>query len=131
MLGEEPVFEMQNELWPIRPSRSELPSAKILSGEIKNSMIGVGTLINNAKITNSVIRRGVIIEDGVEVKDSIIMDHVVLKRGASLNKVIVDSYNVVEENVYIGSDSKKPYWRAYIDPSGIAVVASEKRTTES
>lgn len=131
MLGEKPVFEMHNELWPIRPSRSELPSAKILGGEIKNSMIGVGTLINNAKITNSVIRRGVIIEEGVEVRGSIIMDHVVLKRGASLNKAIVDSYNVVEEDVYIGADSKKPYWRAYIDPSGIAVVASEKRTTES
>ena len=131
MLGEKPVFEMHNELWPIRPSRSELPSAKILSGEIKNSTIGVGTLINNAKITNSVIRRGVVIEEGVEVKDSIIMDHVILKRGSSLNRAIVDSYNVVEEDVYIGADSKKPYWRAYIDPSGIAVVASEKRTTES
>jgi glucose-1-phosphate adenylyltransferase len=130
MLGDKPVFEMQNELWPIRPSRNELPAAKILGGEITNSVIAEGTVIKNAKITNSIIRRGVLIEEGVEIRDSIIMDHVVLKRGASLNRVIVDSYNLIEENVYIGYDSKEPYWRAYTDPSKITVIASEKQTSE-
>jgi glucose-1-phosphate adenylyltransferase len=130
MLGEEPLFEIQNELWPIRPSRNDLPAAKILGGEISNSIIAEGTVIKNAKIVNSVIRRGVIIEKGVEVRDSIIMDHVVLEKGASLNRTIVDSYNIVQENVSIGPGSTKPYWRAYTDPSGIAVIASEKRTSE-
>jgi len=130
MLGEEPLFETHNELWPIRPSRNELPAAKILGGEIINSMIAEGTIIKHAKIINSVIRRGVIIEDGVEVKDSIIMDHVVLKRGCFLNRTIVDSFNIIEEEVCIGEGSKKPYWRTYMDQSGIAVVASEKRTAE-
>ncbi len=130
MLGDKPLFEMQNELWPIRPSRNELSAAKILSGEITNSLIAEGTIIKNAKISNSVIRRGVVIESEVEVRDSIVMDHVVLKKGCSLNKAIVDSYNVIEENVCVGHDSKKPYWRAHIEPSGIAVIASEKRTSE-
>ncbi|MDO8283001.1 MAG: glucose-1-phosphate adenylyltransferase [Thermodesulfovibrionia bacterium] len=128
MLGEEPVFEIQNDLWPIHPSRSALPAAKILAGNITNSLIAEGTVVKNAKIINSVIRRGAIIEDGVEVRDSIIMDHVVLKKGCRLNKVIVDSYNIIEEDVHIGIGSKKPYWRAYTDPSGITVIGSEKRT---
>lgn len=130
MLGEEPAFEIYNEQWPIRPSVNELPAVKILGGEIVNSIIAEGTIIKHAKVINSVIRRGVIIEDGVEVKDSIIMDHVVLKRGCSLNRVIVDSFNIIEEGVCIGEGSPKPYWRAYIDSSGIAVIASEKRTAE-
>ncbi|RJQ16403.1 MAG: glucose-1-phosphate adenylyltransferase [Nitrospiraceae bacterium] len=129
MLGEKPVFEISNELWPIRPSRNELPATKILGGEITNSIIAEGTLINKAKLINSVVRRGVVIEDGVEVRDSIIMDNVVLKKGCTLNKVIVDSYNVIEEKVHIGFDSKKPYWRAHLDPSGITVIATEKQTT--
>lgn len=128
ILGSEPLFEMNNELWPIRPSRNELPSAKILKGEIINSVISEGTVVNNAKIVNSVIRRGVIIEDDVEVIDSIIMDRVVLKRGCRLNKTIVDCYNVIEEGVSVGAGSDKPYWRARLDPSGITVIASERQS---
>jgi len=129
MLGKEPLFDIKNEIWPIRPSRNELPALKILGGEITNSIIAEGTVINRSKIINSVIRRGVVIEDGVEVRDSIIMDYVVLKKGCFLNKVIVDAYNVIEENVHIGFDSKTPYWRAHLDLSGITVIATEKQTS--
>jgi len=128
MLGEKPLFEINNRLWPIRPARNELSATKILSGEIKNSIIAEGSVINNAKIINSVIRKGAVIQDGVEIRDSIVMDHVVLKKGCKLNKVIVDSYNVIEENVHIGKGSKKPYWRAHNDSSGITVIASDKKT---
>ncbi len=127
ILGDKPLFELGNELWPIRPSRNTLPAAKIRRGEIVNSMIAEGTVINNAKIVNSVIRRGVVIEDDVEILDSIIMDHVLLKKGCRLNKTIVDRSNIIEEGVHIGKGSGKPYLRAYMDPSGIAVVASEQQ----
>lgn len=128
MLGKEPVFEIYNPRWPIRPSRNELPASKIIGGEIINSIIAEGAVINKCRIINSVIRKGVVIEDGVEVRDSIVMDSVVLKKGCRLNKAIVDSYNIIEEKVHIGSDARKPYWRASLDASGISVVASEKQT---
>ncbi len=128
MLGANPAFDINNELWPIRPSRNNLPATKILGGEIINSIIAEGTVINKAKIINSIVRRGVIIEEGVEIRDSIVMDSVVLKKGCRLNKTIVDSYNIVEEGIKVGYDSKKPYFRAALDPSGISVIASEKQT---
>lgn len=124
ILGEKPLFEMNNELWPIRPTRSDLPATKILHGEIVNSLVAEGTVIyNNTKIVNSVVRRGVVLEDNVEVRDSIIMDRVVIKKGCHLNKTIVDCYNVIEEGVYIGEGSEKHCWGAYLDPSGITVIA--------
>lgn len=128
ILGDKPLFEMNNEQWLIRSSKSELPAARILRGEIVNSLIAEGTIINNAKIVNSVIRRGAIIEDGVEVIDSIIMDRVVLKKGCRINKTIVDCSNIIEENVYIGEGSEKPYLRAHVDSSGITVIASEMQS---
>ncbi|MEN8263368.1 MAG: glucose-1-phosphate adenylyltransferase [Nitrospirota bacterium] len=128
MLGDEPSFDVNNNEWPIRASRNDLPAMKIMGGEITNSIIAEGTVISRAKIENSIIRRGVVIEEGVEIKDSIIMDHVVLKKGCRLNKAIVDSYNIIEEKIAIGKGSKKPYFRAAKDPSGISVVASEKQT---
>ncbi|RJQ43810.1 MAG: glucose-1-phosphate adenylyltransferase [Nitrospiraceae bacterium] len=130
MLGEKPLFEIHNDQWPIRPSRDELPATKILGGEITNSIIAEGSLINKARIVNSVIRRGVVIDADVEIRDSIIMDGVVLKKGCILNKAIVDAHNIIEENVHIGYDSKTPYWRAHLDPSGITVIATEKPTAK-
>ena len=129
MLGETPLFDVNNQQWPVRPAMNELPATKIMGGEITNSIIAEGAVINRARIVNSVIRKGVVIDDDVEVRDSIIMDFVVLKKGCTLNKAIVDSYNVIEENVHISHDCKEPYWRASLDPSGISVIASEKHTS--
>ncbi|MBL7048998.1 MAG: glucose-1-phosphate adenylyltransferase, partial [Nitrospira sp.] len=115
MLGEEPVFDIQNEQWPIRPSRNNLSATKIMGGEITNSIIAEGTQIKRAKIINSVIRRGVVIEDDVEVRDSIVMDYVTLRKGCKIDKAIVDSYNVIEEDIHITADSPNPSFRANID----------------
>ncbi len=128
MLGEKPRFDIHNDLWPIRPSRNEMPATKIMGGEILNSIIAEGTVIQKAKIVNSVIRKGVVIEDGVAVRDSIIMDNVLLKKGCKLNRTIVDAYNIIEDGVHIGYDSEKPYWRTKIDSSGISVIASDEKT---
>ncbi len=131
ILGEKPLFEVNNELWPIRTPRHDLPGTKVLRGEIRNSLIAEGSLINNAKIINSIIRSGVIIEDSVEITDSIIMDRVTLKKGCRVNKTIVDSRNVIEEGVHVGEGSTKPYWRSYLDPSGITIIARDMQAPKA
>lgn len=122
MLGGSPRFELDNVLWPIHPSAYEGPSAKILRGDIRNSMISEGTVIHKAKIRNSVIRTGVVIENDVSLEDCIIMDHTVLKKGCRLKKVIVDKLNIINEGEQIGFDHDKDHFRCHIDPSGIAVL---------
>ncbi|MEW6215124.1 MAG: glucose-1-phosphate adenylyltransferase [Nitrospirota bacterium] len=122
MLGDSPIFELDSKLWPIHPSSYEGPAAKILRGDIKNSIIADGTIIHKAKIHNSVIRSGVVIENDVSVEDCIIMDHAILRKGCSLRRVIVDKLNVVNEGEQIGFDSDIDRFRCHIDPSGIAII---------
>jgi len=122
MLGETPKFELDNELWPIHRAFSGGPAAKILRGDIRNSIIAEGTLIHKAKIRNSVIRSGVIIENDVTVENSIIMDNVILKKGCSLKNVIVDKLNVIEEGEKIGFDPEKDRFRCHVDASGIRII---------
>lgn len=122
MLGEKPLFELDNNLWPIHPSGYEGPSTKILRGDIRNSMIAEGCTIHKAKIQNSFIRSGVVMEDGVSVENCLIMDHVILRKGCKLKKVIVDKMNVIDGGVEIGFDSDKDRFRSHIDTSGIAIV---------
>lgn len=122
MLGDSPLFDPGNRLWPIHPSGYEGPAAKILKAEIRNSVIAEGTVIYGARISNSFIRSGVIIEDGVSVEDCIILDHSLLRRGCQLRRVIVDKLNVVNENEKIGFDPAKDHFRCHIDTSGIAIL---------
>lgn len=127
MLGESPLFDLNNALWPIHPSGYEGPSTKILRGYIRNSVIAEGTIIHKAKIRNSIIRSGVIIEDDVSVEDCIIMERVVLKKGCSLRRIIVDKLNMIEEGEQFGFDPDKDRFRSHIDSSGIAIIPKKGR----
>jgi glucose-1-phosphate adenylyltransferase len=122
MLGNSPLFELENKAWPIHPSGYEGPATKILKGNIHNSIIAEGGLIERAKIRNSFIRADVVIENNVSVEDSIIMEHVVLKKGCRLKRVIIDKMNVISEGEQIGFDPAKDRFRCHIDSSGIAIV---------
>ncbi len=122
MLGDYPRFELNNRLWPIHPSSYEGPSAKIVKGEIRNSIISEGVVIHGAKIKNSVIRSGVLIENDVSVEDCIIMDQSTLKKGCRLRKVIVDKLNIINEGEQIGFEPDKDRFRCHVDSSGIAIV---------
>jgi glucose-1-phosphate adenylyltransferase len=122
MLGETPLFELDNKSWPIFPSGYSGPASKILSGNIRNSIIAEGVVIHKAKIRNSFIRSDVIIEKDVSIENCIIMDEVILKKGCRLRKVIVDKLNVIDEREEIGFDQSKDRFRCHIDSSGIAIV---------
>ena len=122
MLGDSPLFELDNRQWPIHPSGYEGPATKILRGDIRNSLVSEGCLIHKAKIRNSVIRSNVTIEDDVNVENCLIMDHVILKKGCRLKRVIVDKLNVIDEGAEIGYDREKDRFRCHIDSSGVAIV---------
>jgi glucose-1-phosphate adenylyltransferase len=122
MLGEKPLFEMQNNSWPVHPSGYEGSATKIMKADIRNSIIADGCVIHNAKIRNSIIRSGVVIEENVTLEDCIIMEQAVLKKGCRLKKVIVDKMNVIDNYEQIGFDTEKDRFRCHIDSSGIAIV---------
>ncbi len=122
MLGERPKFELDNAQWPIYPSKSNHTSAKIISGEMRNSHIAEGVTIKNARIVDSVIRRGVRIEDGASIENSIIMDHSIIKRNVKIKNSILDKGNVIEEGESIGFNEESDRFRVHIDPSKIRIM---------
>jgi glucose-1-phosphate adenylyltransferase len=131
MLGRSPLLELHNELWPVYPSAYEGPATKMLSAEIKNSEIAEGTIIQDARICNSFIRRGAIIEDNVSIEDCIIMDNTIIRKGCRLKKTIVDKHNVIKKGEKIGFDPEKDRFHCHIDDSGIAIIPRGGRVTKA
>jgi len=121
-LGAEPKLHLFNPRWPILSSAYHGPAANVLRGEIENSHLGAGSLTRGARVRNSIIRREVLLEEDVEVDDSIIMDYCVLRRGARVRRAIVDRYNVIGQGERIGYDAAADRARYHVSDAGIAVV---------
>ena len=62
------------------------------------------------------------LEEDVEVIDSVIMDHNIIRRGARLHRVILDRYNTIEPDDCIGFDPERDRQRFLVTDSGITVV---------
>lgn len=122
VLGTEPKFDVFNARWPIYSSSYQGPVAKFARAKVENSIISAGCMINDASLRNSILRREVVLEPDVEIEDSIIMDYVVVKRGAKLRRVIVDRYNVIAENARIGFSAADDRARYHVSDSGIVVI---------
>jgi glucose-1-phosphate adenylyltransferase len=122
LLGSEPRFDAFNPQWPIHSGSYVGPVARILSGKVDNSMISSGVRIDGAVVRNSVLRYDVSIDRGAQIEDCVLMDHVHVKRGARLRRVIVDRYNTIEENERIGYDAAADAQRFTVSPGGIVVV---------
>jgi glucose-1-phosphate adenylyltransferase len=123
VLGAEPTFDMFNPAWPIYSSGYQGPVAKVLGGELRNSLLGAATVIHEgARLHNSIIRREAVIEEDVELDECIIMDYVRIGRGARLRRVIVDRHNVIEPGDVIGYDREADAKRFTVTEGGITVI---------
>jgi glucose-1-phosphate adenylyltransferase len=129
VLGDEPVFDMFNPQWPIFSSNYQGPVARVLGGQLRNSLLGAASVIHDGVcIKDSIIRREAVIEDDVELEDCIIMDYTRIGRGARLRRVIVDRHNHIEPGDRIGFDAEADRRRFHVSESGITVIGRGPRS---
>jgi glucose-1-phosphate adenylyltransferase len=122
VLGLKPRFDAFNPQWPIFSSHYQGPVARVLDSRIDNSLLGSGTIVNDASVRNSILRREAVIEPGVELEDCVIMDYVRVCRGTRLRRVIVDRHNIIEADSEIGFNAAADRARYQLTPGGVVVV---------
>lgn len=122
LLGRTPRLDLANPRWPILTEAHSGPSAQVIDGEVRDTLLGEGTRIEGAVVRRSIIGRGVRIHAGASIEESIVMDHSVVQEGANLRRVIVDRHNLLPAGTRIGWDPQADAARFHVDPSGIAVI---------
>lgn len=97
-----PEFNLYEEYWRIF-TKSDITPPQYISehAHVERSIIGEGSEIYGA-VYNSVIGTGVTIEEGAEVRDSIIMRETTIRSGARINKAILAEHVVIGENSELG-----------------------------
>jgi glucose-1-phosphate adenylyltransferase len=123
VLGMEPTLDAFNPQWPIYSSHYVGPTARVISGELDNVLMGAATLISGARIRNSILRREVVVEPGAQIEDCVIMDYVRIGAGAKLRRVIVDRHNCIAAGTRIGFDHDRDRAAGYhVTEGGVVVV---------
>ncbi|MEW5759106.1 MAG: glucose-1-phosphate adenylyltransferase [Candidatus Omnitrophota bacterium] len=122
LLGRYPKLDLNNDDWPIHASSLDRPPSQINNSQIINSLICEGCRLDGTRIKNSIIGRGVILEENVEVEDSIVMDFCHVKKGAKIKNSVIDRFNTIMANTRIGFNPKEDKASYFLDDSGIVVI---------
>ena len=122
LLGSTPRLDLANPRWPIFTAHFPGPSARVIDGEVANTLVGEGSLIEGATIRRSIIGRGVEVRAGAVIEDSLVMDHTIVESEVRLRRVIADRYNVIPQGTRIGFDAAEDRRRFHADPSGIVIL---------
>lgn len=78
-------------------TKDSVPTVYRENSSVKNSLIADGCDINGT-VENSILFRGVVVEEGAVIKNSIVMEHGLVKKYANLSYVITDKDVTVNED---------------------------------
>jgi glucose-1-phosphate adenylyltransferase len=124
LLGSTPKFELSNRRWPLRGVPAGEGPARIEGGEVRDALLGEGTVIRGARIVHSILGRGVELAPGSVVEDSIVMSFTKIGEKAVLRRAIVDRHNVIPPGESVGVDPDRDRRHGHVvDPNGLVVVA--------
>ena len=124
LIGTAPRFDLDNPRWPILARSFDGPPVRILSGQLEDTLLGEGTMIKAARVVRSILGRGVRVEPGADIEDSIVMDFTEVGEGARIARSIVDRYNRIPPGAELlpGGTTNGHGLATHRDPSGISIV---------
>lgn len=123
MLSDPPRLNLDNPRWQIRGARFNSPPTRIDRAELDRVIVCEGSNIGRAKLRNVLVGRGVRIEDGAEISDSVLMDAVHIARGARVERAIIDRNIAVGAAETLAPDIIESNLELHFDKaSGIVVV---------
>ena len=103
-----PEFNLYEEFWKIYTKSDAVPPLYVSStGYIEKSIVS-GNSIVEGTVINSVIGAGVMIGEGTEVRDSIIMKNTVIGKGCRVSRAIIAEEVTVGDGCIIGEGEDIP-----------------------
>ncbi len=129
LISAQPEFNLFNNEWPIYTHQWNSPPAKFSKddkgqpGEMSESLVGLGCLVQGASVKRSVIGPWVRILSGAEVTDSVVFEKVTIGEGAHVRHAILDKGVIVMPGVTVGVNPDLDRQRGFtVTETGITVV---------
>ena len=127
-----PALNLYNRQWPLRTTSYPDPPAKFTFDEEKrrgqaiDSVVSGGSILSGGVVRNSVLGRGVRVQTGALVEDSIILDNCDIGRRSQVRRAILDKNVRVPADAAIGHDLERDRRYHHVTESGIVVVEGNR-----
>lgn len=110
LTDKEPCDALFKHDWPFYTPTHDTPPAKYgENADVRNSYVANGCIIDG-KVSGSILGRGVVIEKGAVVKNSIILAGTTIKAKARIEDAVVDKFVVVNsKNEVVGTKEEPAY----------------------
>lgn len=134
LLAPDPLFSLDNLLWPIRgdvsaTDRARVPSSSAEGAAAENSSIVSPTAdVAGARIYHSVVSPHVRIHPGAVVTDSVLLDGVVIGRDATIKGAVIDEHVIVPHRATVGAGATAHSATTSVTRRGIVVVGRKAWT---
>jgi glucose-1-phosphate adenylyltransferase len=129
LCGVVPSLNLYNRRWPIRTASYPDPAAKFTydeagrAGEALGSIVSGGCILSGGIVRNSILGRGVYVDSGACVEDSILLDNCRIGRDAKIRRAIIDEHTSVPAGIEIGHSALLDRERFEMTTGGVALVA--------
>ena len=137
LISVSPVFNLYNSHWPLFAGyTNSMPPAKFVYGHHErlghavDSIVSPGVIVSGGEVISSVLSPEVRVNSWSSVRESVLMDGVIVGRNTVVNRAILDKYVVVEEGAMVGIDPEHDRERGFtVTESGITVVPKGHKVT--
>jgi glucose-1-phosphate adenylyltransferase len=124
LLGEKPGLDLYDPSWILHTRSKERPPVKLgPSGKSRDSLLSNGCVIDGM-VVNSLLSPGVWVEAGAVVRDSVIMNDTVVRKGAVVDRCVLDKEIEIgaEAQVGVGDDNTPNQLEPANINTGITIV---------
>ncbi|MGF1600321.1 MAG: glucose-1-phosphate adenylyltransferase [Acidimicrobiales bacterium] len=127
-----PAFSLYNQEWPIFTRGLTEPPAKISNGpngpsEIANSILANGVIVSGGRLADCVLSNDVLIDDGAELDQVVLLGSNRVGSGACLRRCIIDKNVVIPPGYEIGVDLDRDRELYSVSEGGVVTVAKNTR----
>lgn len=104
LVRDDPPFDPGDPAWPLRTQGGTSPAAMVRrEATVEDALLSGGCDVAGT-VHRSVLSRGVLVEGGAEVVDSVLLEDVVVRSGARVVRAVLDRGAHVAEGVAVGGD---------------------------
>ncbi len=129
-----PPFNLYDQSWPLRTYQGQFPPAKFVFaddpdtkkgriGHALDSIVSGGCIISGSRIQNCVLSPAVHVDNYAEVRDSILMENVIVGKRAKIKRAIIDKGVTIPPGTHIGYDLKADAERFTVTESGLVAIS--------
>lgn len=98
--GPDRPLALDDPSWPLRTAGQQHAPARLArSARVDDALVSPGARVAGV-VERCVIGPGVVVEEGAEVRDSVLLHHVTVRRGARVTRAVLD------EHVEVGADAR-------------------------